>query len=115
MLAPLARACVRHKKLVIGIWVGLLAVFIGLSGAIGADYKTDFKLPDSETKQVFDLLQQNLTDFMRELNSTGLTGVYSLGQSDFLAARAAKGPLPEPGKYVDRSYLQEAIKEVDRK
>jgi hypothetical protein len=28
---------------------------------------------------------------------------------------AAKGPLPEAGKYVDRSYLQEAIKEVDRK
>ena len=38
--------------------------------------------------------EQNLTDFMRELNSTGLTGVYSLGQSAFLAARAAKGPLP---------------------
>ena len=38
--------------------------------------------------------EQNLTDFMRELNSTGLTGVYSLGQSDFLAARAAKGALP---------------------
>ncbi|MEJ0035877.1 MAG: amidohydrolase family protein [Gammaproteobacteria bacterium] len=37
---------------------------------------------------------QNLTDFMHELNSTGLTGVYSLGQSDFLAARAAKGALP---------------------
>ena len=37
---------------------------------------------------------QNLTDFMHALNSTGLTGVYSLGQSDFLAARAAKGPLP---------------------
>ena len=38
--------------------------------------------------------EKNLTDFMHELNSTGLTGVYSLGQSDFLAARAAKGPLP---------------------
>jgi predicted amidohydrolase YtcJ len=38
--------------------------------------------------------EQNLTDFMHELNSKGLTGVYSLGQSDFLAARAAKGPLP---------------------
>ena len=37
---------------------------------------------------------QNLTDFMHELNAVGLTGVYSLGQSDFLAARAAKGPLP---------------------
>jgi predicted amidohydrolase YtcJ len=38
--------------------------------------------------------EQNYTDFMHELNSKGLTGVYSLGQSDFLAARAAKGPLP---------------------
>ena len=37
---------------------------------------------------------QNLTDFMHELNSVGLTGVYSLGQSNYLAARAAKGPLP---------------------
>ena len=39
-------------------------------------------------------LEQNLTDFLHELNAAGLTGVYSLGQSDFLAARAAKGPLP---------------------
>lgn len=39
-------------------------------------------------------LEQNLTDYMRELNSTGLTGVYSLGQSKLLADRAAKGPLP---------------------
>src|SRR5205823_9312846 len=38
--------------------------------------------------------EQNLTDFMRELNAVGLTGIYSLGHSDFLAARAAKGPLP---------------------
>jgi predicted amidohydrolase YtcJ len=38
--------------------------------------------------------EQNLTDFMRELNSTGLTGVYSLGQSELLSSRAAKGPLP---------------------
>ena len=31
---------------------------------------------------------------MHELNAAGLTGVYSLGQSAFVAARAAKGPLP---------------------
>ena len=36
-------------------------------------------------------LDQNLTDFMHELNSTGLTGVYSLGQSKYLAERAARG------------------------
>jgi predicted amidohydrolase YtcJ len=39
-------------------------------------------------------LEQNLTDFLGALNAAGLTGVYSLGQSAFLAARAAKGPLP---------------------
>jgi hypothetical protein len=39
-------------------------------------------------------LEQNLTDFLRALNAAGLTGVYSFGQSAFLAARAAKGPLP---------------------
>jgi len=38
--------------------------------------------------------EQNLTDFLHALNAAGLTGVYSLGQSAFLAARAAKGPLP---------------------
>jgi predicted amidohydrolase YtcJ len=31
---------------------------------------------------------------MHELNASGLTGVYSLGHSAFLTARAAKGPLP---------------------
>jgi hypothetical protein len=38
--------------------------------------------------------EKNLTDFLHALNAVGLTGVYSLGQSAFLAARAAKGPLP---------------------
>ena len=37
---------------------------------------------------------QNLTDFMHELNAAGLTAVYSLGQSKYLAERAARGPLP---------------------
>ena len=45
--------------------------------------------PTSSTER-----EQNLTDFLRALNAAGLTGVYSLGQSGFLAARAAKGPLP---------------------
>ena len=39
-------------------------------------------------------LDQNLTGFMHELNAAGLTAVYSLGHSAYLAARAAKGPLP---------------------
>jgi len=39
-------------------------------------------------------LERNLTAFMRALNSAGLTGIYSLGQSALVEARAARGPLP---------------------
>jgi predicted amidohydrolase YtcJ len=39
-------------------------------------------------------LDQNLADFLHEMNAVGLTGIYSLSHSEFLAARAAKGPLP---------------------
>src|SRR5215213_912825 len=49
----------RHKWITIGVWVALLVVINGISGAIGTDYNTDLKPPDSESKQVFDLLQQN--------------------------------------------------------
>jgi predicted amidohydrolase YtcJ len=44
-------------------------------------------------------LEQNLSDFMLELNKSGLTGVYSLGrgpegEDDVMERRAAAGPLP---------------------
>ena len=44
-------------------------------------------------------LEQNLTDFMRTLNASGLTGVYSLGrgpegESEIIEARAAAEDLP---------------------
>jgi len=75
---------------------------VGLNPADGArrsaqglvSFQPPFALYDAMPKFPSAQREQNLTDFMRELNSTGLTGVYSLGQSDFLAARAAKGPLP---------------------
>ena len=59
-----------------------------------ASFQPPAKLLDAIPPTTPAQLEQNLTDFLRELNSTGLTGVYSLGQSAFLAARAAKGPLP---------------------
>src|SRR4051794_17789995 len=59
MLARLARSCMRHKWITIGVWVALLVVINAISGAVGPEYKTDFKLPNSETKQVFDLLSAN--------------------------------------------------------
>ena len=59
MLASLARACVRHRWIVIGVWVALLVIVSGISNAVGPDYRTDFVLPDSESKDVQDLLEAN--------------------------------------------------------
>jgi hypothetical protein len=75
---------------------------VGLNPAEGArrnaqglvSFQPPMALYDAMPKTSAAQREQNLTDFMRELNSTGLTGVYSLGQSQFLATRAAKGPLP---------------------
>jgi predicted amidohydrolase YtcJ len=75
---------------------------VGLNPADGArrnaqglvSFQPPYALYDAMPRTSAAQREQNLTDFMHELNSTGLTAVYSLGQSDFLAARAAKGPLP---------------------
>jgi predicted amidohydrolase YtcJ len=75
---------------------------VGLDPAGGArrsatglvSFQPPYALYDAMPKTSPAQREQNLTDFMRALNAAGLTGVYSLGQSDFLAARAAKGPLP---------------------
>ena len=59
MLARLASFCVRRRKLVVfGIWVPLLIVLSGVSGAIGTNYHTDFNQPDSESKRVQTAVQE---------------------------------------------------------
>ena len=44
----------RHRR-----WVALLVVVNAVAGAVGPDYRTDFTLPSSETKDVQELLEAN--------------------------------------------------------
>ena len=59
MLERLARACVRHRWIVIGAWVAALVVIGGVSGAVGPDWRTDFVLPSGDARDVQDLLEAN--------------------------------------------------------
>ena len=59
-----------------------------------ASFQPPYALYDQFPPMSPEQLERNLTDYLHELNAAGLTGVYSLGRSPFLAARAAKGPLP---------------------
>ena len=68
MIARLARACVRHRFIVIGAWLGLLVVVSVAAGAAGTNFRTDFTQPDSESKHVQDLLKAN------DPNRAGFTG-----------------------------------------
>ena len=59
MLQRLARTCFRRRWIVLGVWV---AVLIGLNvlanGVIGSNFRTDFKLPATESRTVFEMLQK---------------------------------------------------------
>jgi RND superfamily putative drug exporter len=62
LLAALARRCVRHRWIVIGAWVAVLIGVNAASSAVGPDYRTDFVLPDSESREVQELLEANSPD-----------------------------------------------------
>jgi RND superfamily putative drug exporter len=53
MLDRIARTCVRRRGVVLLSWIGILVVVsIVANGIVGADYRADMNLPDSESRQV---------------------------------------------------------------
>ena len=57
MLARLARFSHRRRRLMVfAIWLPLTIALTAIGGRLG-DYNTDFSLPDSESKQVVDILK----------------------------------------------------------
>jgi len=62
ILARLAAWCVRRRWLVIGTWLLLLIGINAVAGAVGPDYRTDFTLPDGESKQVQEQLEASAPD-----------------------------------------------------
>lgn len=59
MFRSITSFCYRRRRLVVGGWVALIIVLFGLSQMLGGPYKTDFKLPGSESQQAVDILQAN--------------------------------------------------------
>jgi RND superfamily putative drug exporter len=58
MLSSIARFCVRRRRLVVfGLWIPLFFVVGALTGAAGGNFRTDFVLPESESREVQELLE----------------------------------------------------------
>ena len=90
MFTSLARACVRHRWIVIGVWLALLVGINAVAAGVGADWRTDFVLPDSESKDVQELLEAN------DPNRAGFAGQ--------IVVRAEQG--------VDDPEVQSALNEI---
>ena len=59
MLERLARTTYRRRRSVLVVWIVLLFGGFALSGAIGGAFKTEFKLPGTESQEAFDLLERS--------------------------------------------------------
>jgi len=59
MLERLARTMYRRRKAVLGVWIVALIGLFALSGAVGGAFKTEFKLPGTESQEAYDLLAKS--------------------------------------------------------
>ncbi len=62
MITRLARICFRRRRAVLGIWILMLVVAGVLSGTLGADYKTEFSPPSSESEEGFNVVKKYFPD-----------------------------------------------------
>ena len=59
MFSRLGSWCHDRRKLVLGLWVGVLVFGFAVSGAVGDAFRDEFNLPDVESKTGFDILDDN--------------------------------------------------------
>jgi putative drug exporter of the RND superfamily len=57
-MRSLARLCYRRRRYVVGGWLFLLVAVFALSGVFGGAFKTEFRLPGSESQEAVDLLEE---------------------------------------------------------
>ena len=58
-MKSLATWCVRHRVVVVVLWVVALVGMTALSQSVGTAYSNSFSLPHTESTQALDLLQAN--------------------------------------------------------
>jgi putative drug exporter of the RND superfamily len=59
VLQRLARAMYRRRRFVLAGWIVLLIATFALSSSVGGAFKTEFRLPGTESQSAFDLLEKS--------------------------------------------------------
>jgi putative drug exporter of the RND superfamily len=58
-LRALATFCYRRRRWVVGFWVVFLIAVFALSSAFAGEFRTEFRLPGSESQEAVDLLEES--------------------------------------------------------
>jgi len=56
-LSRWARACATHPWRVLGTWLGIVVVLIGLVATVGGSLRDEFEIPGSDTQRATDLIE----------------------------------------------------------
>ena len=84
-----------HRRIVLVGWIVLLVGSLGISGAVGTNYSTNFSLPGTESQRATDLLKR---DFPAQS-----------GDSDQIVMRARLGQITDPAV---RAQVERMLKNV---
>jgi putative drug exporter of the RND superfamily len=74
--------CHDHRRLVLGLWVAVVALGFAVSGAVGSAFRDEFNLPDVESRQGFDILDDHF----------GGQGTGAVGTIVFIADQGVDDP-----------------------
>ncbi len=59
MFERLARVAFRRRRVVVGVWIVMLIGLGALQGATGSNFRTEFRLPSTESRQGFEILESS--------------------------------------------------------
>jgi RND superfamily putative drug exporter len=109
----------RRRRIVLGVWIVLLVGAFALSGAVGGAFKTEFRLPGTESQAAFDLLaKSSFRDRQVQaqivFNDDGADGVKAPAVQDAMEKFFAEIEAKIPNVNVTSPYSPEGAGQVSK-
>ena len=82
VVAPLARWCFHHRRIVLSAWLLALVFMGGVSHAVGSSYANNFSFPSTDSSKAQDIVKANFPT--------------QAGDSDQIVVQAKTGTLTSP-------------------
>jgi len=79
--------CHDHRRLVLGLWVAVVVLGFAVSGAVGSAFRDEFNLPDVESREGIDILDDHF----------GGQGTGAVGTIVFIADQGVDNPQVQAG------------------